>query len=245
MSATRYKVILAGDTGSGKTAQFETYPGRRFADLFDPAADSTLALKECPHEWWLPEAKDLAISRKVKAAPGLYTRWATDFNLRLKDGYFEDVDSYMIDSLTLLGHSCLAEELAAGHKDERMAYRRAGETMTDVMWAIASLPCHVLMTVHTRYGEGDEGRGEHRLTVPGGSKLFLPRFVSALWFTSLVETKDRGPRYHVLTRPQRGWPHVRTPRAWQHLPLYHDVTIDWTHPRDCGIGGLIAQGESS
>lgn len=243
---THYKVILAGDTGTGKTAQFETFPGRRYAMLFDPAASSTLDVSKLDHDMWFPKATDLALLPRRTAkgrTPKLYTSWAADFNEKLKTGFFEKYDSVMLDSLTLLGQACLDEELSRidPGKEERTAYRFAGETMVQVFWALTSLPCHVLMTVHTKFG-GKEGEAkEHSLTVPGGSKLFMPRFVSALWFTSAIESKD-GPSFMALTRPQRMWPHVRTPRAWSDLPLYADMTIkDWSNPGAYGIGALIAR----
>lgn len=238
---TSYKIVLAGDTGTGKTFQFLTLPGRKFAYIFDPAASSTLDLNMIDHELWFPDTSDLAIipRRGSKGfAPSLYTRWAKDFNAKSAAGFFAKYDVILVDSLTLLGQACLSEELAKNPTDERLAHRFAGETMVQAIWGLASLPCHVLLTVHTKYSADPETtKKEHRLTIPGGSKLYLPRFVSAMWFTTVVEEKGK-PRYKVLTRPTQGWTHVRTPRAWAALELWHDVTVEGD-PSGSGIGALI------
>ena len=251
MATTQFKFVLAGDTGTGKTSQFRTMPGRKFAQLFDPAARSTLTDADGELEDWLPLPSELDIMPRTKAAtykPALYTRWAKDFNEKSKKGFFNTIDSYMLDSLTLLDQSCLREELSKNPTDERIAYRMAGETIVQAMWALAALPCNVLLTLHTKYATDNEtSKKEHRLTISGGAKIYLPRLVSALWFTQQVEG-DNGVRYMVLTRPQSKWPHVRTPRAFSHLPLYADLTIDdWSKPEEYGIGKLIkeSEGESS
>lgn len=252
-----YKFVLAGDTGTGKTAQFRTFPGRKFAQLFDPAALSTLEDGDCEYEEWLPPASGLRLNtaKVIKQGEGtrldrgreptLYNDWATDFNEKLKGKFFDEVDSYMLDSATLLGHHCLERELWNKWGDERIAYRHAGETMVNALYALASLPCHVLLTLHTKFAEDPTtNRTEHRLTLPGGSKLFLPRLVSALWYTSTVE-KEGKTRYLVMTRPQPRWPHVRTPHAFSQLPLYADVTIEeWNAPGRFGIGNMLTEGKS-
>lgn len=245
-----YKFVLAGDTGTGKTSQFRTFPApreRKFAQLFDPAARSTLSDSDGILEDWIPTASEFDLmprGGKLKKEGGIYSRWAKDFNDKLKKGFFNDIDVYMLDSLTLLDQACLREELGRAPADERIAYRFAGETIVQAMWAMCSLPCHVLLTLHTRYGDNpDTAKKEHKLTISGGAKIFLPRLVSALWFTSTVESEaGKDPRFLVTTRPLPRWPHVRTPHAFSHLPLYADMTIeDWNKPSAYGIGKLLGE----
>ena len=261
---THYKIILAGDTGTGKTSQFETMPGRRYAHVFDPAAHSTLRLADDQYENFFPEDGDLNLlpQTAIKGGkrlsdgaaspkgPQVYLRWAKRMNELHASGFFNQVDSFMLDSATLLGLHLMERQRWLGDKqgreDERQDHRMAGETMINALWSIFSLPCHVLVTMHTKYvetkvGETKTGAMHNRLTVPGGSQLMLPRFVSACWYTEVVEDRKTGrASYQVMTRAQPRWPHVRTPRAWGHLPLWHNVTIeDWARPQDFGLGRLI------
>ena len=258
---THYKFVLAGDTGTGKTSQFRTFPGpreRKFAQLFDPAARSTLTDDDGILEDWAPLPSELDIlprskEKKAEKRGGLYTRWAKDFNEKVKKNFFKDIDYYMIDSLTLLDQACLREELSKEQADDRLAYRMAGETIVQAMWAMCSLPCNVLLTLHTKFVQDKEtSKNEHRLTISGGAKVYLPRLVSALWFTSTVEPEGKaqairpdiymGPRFLVTTRPLPRWPHVRTPHAFSHLPLHADLTIeDWNEPTRFGLGKLLKE----
>ncbi len=250
-----YKILLAGDTGSGKTSQFETMPGPRYAHIFDPAAHNSLTLKEGEYDNFFPSPSDLSIMpRKDHAgekgkAPSLYVRWATKFQQQVNSGFFDNVGSFMLDSATLLGLALLSHQRFLGGKDERRDHLLAGEVMVEALWLVFTLPCHVLVTMHTKHveekvGEAKTGRTTNRLTVPGASQLMLPRLTSACLYTSLVESKA-GPRYHILTRPQPKWPSVRTPRGWGELPLWHDVTIeDWKKPEAYGLGKLM-RGESA
>lgn len=264
---TYHRVVLAGDTGTGKTAQFETFPGRRYAHIFDPAAHATVRLAEGEYENFFPAADDLSLypqtaikgSKRLSdggianpKGPQVYLQWATRFNELLKAGFFNDVDSFMLDSATLLGMHLMERQRWLGDKqgreDERQDHRMAGETMINALWAVFNLPCHVLVTMHTKpvetkIGEVKTGATHNRLTVPGGAQLCLPRFTSALWYTQVVEDRAKGPRYQALTRPQTRWPHVRTPRGWD-VPLWADLTIeDWSRPQDFGIGRLMRGAE--
>lgn len=254
-----FKTLLAGDTGTGKTAQFETMPEPRYAHIFDPAALNTLSLRDDQYETFFPSPDDLnlvpttaqADKRKPsKDGPQLYVRWATRFSDQVHSGAFDSVASFMLDSATLMGLAALQRQRwlgdRDGRKDERQDHRFAGAIVTEALWLIASLPCHVLITMHTRpveekVGEAKTGRTTNKLTIPGGSQLMLPRLVSACWYTKLLEDRTKGPRYMAMTRPQAAWPNVRTPRGWD-VELWHDMTIeDWTHPERYGIGKLIKE----
>lgn len=264
---THARILLAGDTGSGKTAQFETMPGPRYAHIFDPAAHSTLSLKPGEYDNFYPLPGDLDLmphtaikggSRRSdtvasKDGPQLYLRWAKRLQQQIDSGFFERIGSFMLDSATLLGLALMARQRwlgdKSGREDERQDHRQAGDTMVEALWTIMTLPCHVLVTMHTKYAEvkvGEQSTGErtNKLTVPGGSQIMLPRLVSACWYTSVIEDKQKGPRYMAMTRPQPRWPHARSPRHWGALPLWYDLTVeDWSCPQAYGVGALIARGE--
>ena len=248
-----YKILLAGDTGTGKTMQFETMPGPRYAHIFDPAAHNTLTLEEGEYDNFFPLPSEMSLlpaKGHQKTDANLYVRWAKHFQRQLNEGFFEKVGSFMLDSATVLGLALLNyQRKITDSKDERQHHMLAGETMIEALWAVFTLPCHVLVTMHTKpaevmVGETKTGERTNKLTVPGGAQLMLPRLVSASWYTSLVESKNGGPRFMAMTRPQPRWPNVRTPRGWGKLELWHDLTIeDMAHPERYGVGALIARGE--
>ena len=238
-------------------------PRPHYVHVFDPAAHSTLRLEPGEFTNFFPQLGDLDLmprtgikgaSQRVAAdkGPQVYLKWAETFNRELEAGRFNGVGTFMLDSATMLGMHLMERQRwlgdKAGRQDERQDHKFAGETMINALWAVFSLPCHVLVTMHTKYaevrvGETKTGELKHRLTVPGASQLVLPRYTSACWYTQVVEDKKTNrARYMALTRPQPRWPHVRSPRGWGELELWHDLTIeDWDHPERYGIGALIAK----
>lgn len=106
-----HKILALGPTGAGKTSQFRTLPGRKFAYLFD--ANAILTLRGDPtieYVEFLPDRQDLgvrslakeankAISR-VKMTSTMYDEWEVDFNERMNTGFFEPFDWLCIDSCT-------------------------------------------------------------------------------------------------------------------------------------------------
>lgn len=252
-----YKFILVGKVGSGKTAQFATMPKPRFAYLFDPASESTLEGIEFDKEWFLPEINDSGMKIKSiikggkstndntgKHEPLLYNRWVDDFNARLKSGFFNDYKTVMLDSATLLGQACLDRARyvhdALGRDDERVDHRVAGDAMTNSLYHFLSLPCHMIVTVHSKKAkDGDEI--VEKLTIPGGSQLTAPRLVSCIWYCESKFDRANGiTNYSIYTKNDSRHTLVRTARKFADLPPLYDVTIkNWNTPEKYGIGALL------
>lgn len=251
------RFLLIGGTGSGKTSQFLTIPGRKFAYLFDPAATSTLLDADLDYEMFLPEASELDMyPRSVRKSgkqfsdsrggsePTLYIRWVEDINKRGSEGFFNDYDAVLVDSLTLLSAACMDRiqylQAKVGRDDERTDYRIAGDTIHAAIRSITSLPCHVLCTVHEEFRKDEAThKSFNRMTLPGGSRLSVPRLFSNIWSCSCESTADE-VKYLIQTRPSRDNPTIRTSRRFSDLEMYHDVTIrDWDNPEEYGIGKLL------
>lgn len=241
-----FKFVLIGGVGSGKTTQLLTMPGRKFAYLFDPASMSTLY--GCPDletVEFFPGAADArgharstitSGSRLRDSAtalkPVLYENFVNDFNKREAKGFFHDIDVLMIDSVTLLGVACLNRvyylQEQTGRADERIDYRLAGEAISDLLSVICSLPCHVILTLHSEWRKKDgETETTEKLTVPGSASLRLPRLVSAIWYTERVFDTKRGEYdYFIITKgPSRRYPSLRTPRIFADVDAKLDVNI--------------------
>lgn len=104
------KFLLLGDTGGGKTTQFLTLPGRKFAYLFDPNAILSLQGHDLEYEEFLPDRLNLSVKSLAKGRGDsttnfqndLYVSWEKDFNDRIKGGYFDNIDAILFDSATTL-----------------------------------------------------------------------------------------------------------------------------------------------
>src|SRR5258706_6980184 len=107
-SAVQHRILNLGDTGSGKTTQLLTFPGKKFAYLFDPNAVLSLRGYDVDYEEFLPDKLNLALHSlakdktdkegKVTKLMGdrptvhesqLYADWENDFNKRLMEGFFD------------------------------------------------------------------------------------------------------------------------------------------------------------
>lgn len=254
------KFVLIGGTGSGKTTQFLTLPGKKYAYIFEPAALSTLRGYDVDYDIFLPGAEEADIGAHTvlkdhkqtfdqpTVEPKVYLNWCEDINAKWEADFFSSYDAILIDSLTLLGKHCLNRtqwlQRKAKRDDERTDYRIAGERLGNVALQLATLPCTILMTVHHEYRKNDTtSRLENRLTMPGSARLIIPRTVSNIWVCSCESTKDKPDRYFVQTRPSRENNSIRTSMRFSELKMYHDVTIDdLTTPEKYGIGGLLNAG---
>jgi hypothetical protein len=257
----RESFTLIGPTGSGKTAQFLTMPGRKFAYIFDPFAMATLRGYDLEYEEFFPEEGDLdpypRSIRKDKrvlsdrpgdmAEPTLYLRWLEDLNRRYDDGFFDGIDSLLVDSGTLLARALYQRifylQEKKGREDERTDYKIAGEKFTEAFWQLTTLPCNLMITMHHELRKDDtSSKTFNRMTIPGASRLMTPRLVSNVWATS-IEEKDGKGKYLVQTRPNRENPTIRTSMAFSRLDLFHDMTIkDLTAPEEYGIGAILKNG---
>lgn len=255
-------IVLVGETGTGKTAQFLTLPGppeRKFVQAFDPGANDTLQ-DEVPIEWWLARG-DLEMAGKtvVKSGkgqkldkkttldgPNLFNEWATDFNAKLSSGFFDNVDYYMLDSATMMAWHALQRvrflQEEQGRDDERTDYRIAGELITNAMLSVLSLPCTVIVTVHTKYQE-DKSTGTKNKTfsLPGGATIYMPRGAGVVWGTEqLPQGKEKRPRFGLVTQQNRNHPMVKNSRRFEDLPSLIDVTVDdWARAPEYGIGAIL------
>ncbi|MGI9489146.1 MAG: AAA family ATPase [Geminicoccaceae bacterium] len=252
--------LLIGPTGSGKTTQFRTFPGKKFVYLFDPNAESSLKGIEYDKAEFFPEMGELdfmprsirksgSIKRqgqRPKTVPHQYIDWCNDINERWERGFFKQYDSVLLDSLTTFGKALMdaTQHLQedAGSEDMRTDYQLAGTRMTNALRQFMSLPCHILICAHNELMQDDlTGRLFRRILMPGSARAQVPLLCENVLITS-VEI-DRGTKqasYLAQTKPDRENPVCRT--AIRNLDFQHDITIPadkWRNPQGCGIGGLI------
>lgn len=105
------KILLLGDTGNGKTTQFLTLPGKKYAYLFDPNAKLSLRGYDVDYDEYLPTTVNMAIKPLAKDKPGdkptaakstVYQDFEQQFNERIESGFFDQYDWICFDSATTL-----------------------------------------------------------------------------------------------------------------------------------------------
>ena len=259
------RILLIGDTGSGKSTQLLTLPGRKFVYIFDPNALATYAGFDVDYETYLPELADVDFMPRsirkdkkqykdeVKGFTGgdtkLYLDWAADVNQKVADGFFDDYDVVAIDSLTLWGAAALDRigqlQEQVGSEDNRTDYRIAGEVESNALRAFLSLPCTIVCMAHTEVWQDDKTHKIFkRITLHGGARVRVPLLFTNIWVTA-GEEGEEGYMYTLQTRPDRDNPIVRS--TVPDLDFIEDVTI----PSDVfkehgdltqyGIGGILSR----
>ncbi len=248
---TGRKFLLLGDTGGGKTTQFLTFPGRKFAYLFDPNAILSLQGHDLEYEEFLPDRLNLSIKSLSKGkgdsitnyANTLYNEWEKDFNDKLKSGYFDNIDAILFDSATTLLDLIMDRTLTvngrAGSWPQQDDYGPQMLAFQSICRSLTSMGKLVVMTGHVEMKQDELTKRIYRTPMMTGRlKTKIPLLFSDIYLCE--GTNDgKGVTKHVIqTVPDRTMTNVRC--TIKGLNPVEDVTIDWKKPVvGQGIGGLM------
>lgn len=247
-----HKFLLLGDTGSGKTSQLLTLPGKTFAYLFDPNAIASLQGFDIEYEEFLPDRLNLSVRSLSKDKGGdkttnhkndLYVEWEKDFNGRLDDGFFEQYDNIAMDSATtfldLIMDRILTINGRPGSWPQQDDYGPQMIVFNNVCRSLMSLNKTIFMTGHMEVKQDQLTQKIFRLPMMTGKlRTKIPLLFSDV-FVCEVENDGKGNTSHkIQTVPDRTTTNVRT--AFKGLNAFEDVTIDWSkNPVGQGIGGIL------
>lgn len=248
------KYLLLGDTGSGKTTQLLTIPGRKFAYLFDPNAILSLQGHDIEYEEFLPDRLNLSV-KSLKKDVGdkttnfkndLYQEWENDFNSRVDKGFFNNFDVIAFDSATtfldLIMDRVLTINARAGQWPQQDDYGPQMQTFTNVCRTLMSLNKTIFMTGHLEVKKDELVQRIFRQPMlTGRLKTKIPLLFSDILICE-VENDGRGNiKHRMQLAPDRMTTTVRT--SFKNASSYEDVTIDWKKPlEEQGLGRLIKQG---
>ena len=248
-----HRILLLGDTGSGKTTQLLTIPGRKFAYLFDANAILSLQGYDIEYEEFLPDRLNLSIKslskdkgdKTTNFKNDLYVEWEKDFNHRLETGYFDNFDVIAFDSATtfldLIMDRILTINGRPGAWPQQDDYGPQMLAFTNVCRTLVSMGKTVLMTGHLEVKKDELVQRIFRQPMMTGRlKTKIPLLFSDILICE-VENDGRGNISHrVQTVPDRMTTSVRT--SFKDISAYEDVTIDWDKPIEGqGIGRLIKE----
>lgn len=254
------RILLVGPTGSGKTAQIWTLPGRKFAYLFDP--NSLRTLKGCPqldYVEFLPEFGEMdatlkgfnkgSKSDKSKKAkePTLYNRWIEHINEMVETNSFSEHNWLIFDSGTFIAKAVMDRQLFIngryGDIEELADFRVVGSKMADVFNSISGLPINVFTTGHLQTYEDEKTKKiVTQIYLPGKARNILPLTHTNVWEAHAGEAPGT---WQIKTVPEKkGLQDIRS--AIGGLKPVEDVTIkDFGRAEDYGIGRLLTRSISN
>lgn len=246
-----HKFLLLGDTGSGKTTQVLTLPGKKFMYLFDANAILSLRGHDVEYEEFLPDRLNLSIrslskdkgDKTTQFRNDLYVEWEKDFQGRIDSGFFNDYDVIGFDSATtfldLIMDRVLTINGRPGGWPQQDDYGPQMLAFMSVCRTLMSLGKTIFMTGHLDVKQDELTKRIFRTPMfTGKLRTKIPLLFSDI-FICEVENDGRGNIVHkIQTVPDRMTTAVRT--SMKGLAAFEDVTIDWKKPVEGqGIGGLL------
>lgn len=248
------KILVLGDTGSGKTTQLLTLPGKKFAYLFDPNAILSLQGHDVDYEEFLPDKLNLSV-KSLKKDVGdkttnfkseIFVDWEKDFQSKIETGFFNAYNVIAFDSCTtfldLIMDRVLTINARAGQWPQQDDYGPQMQTFTNVCRTLMALGKIIYMTGHLETKKDElVGRIFRYPMMTGRLRTKIPLLFSSI-FVAEVESDGRGKVAHKLhTTPDRITTTIRT--SLKKAAAIEDVTLDFSKPLEGqGLGGLLKRG---
>lgn len=250
----RPKFLLIGPTGSGKTSQFLTLPGKKFMYCFDPSAINSLVGHDVDYETFYPDMLDLRIQSLAKSAQkdtatqpksaDTYFRWEKDFEKKIAEKFFDPYESLGFDSFTTFSDIVMDAVLylngRPGKFPEQDDWAAQMNTISNVVRTLVGMNKYLLFTAHDNLLQDETTkRIMNQIMLTGKLRVKLPLLFSEIYHCECQSTPQE-VKYVIQTRPDRINPTIRT--TSKKLEMFHDVTIkDWNNPQNYGLGKIIKE----
>lgn len=205
--AERYRALVYGEKGTGKTTLFSTVRFPVHIDCFDPGGSQVLAeeiekgLVIADTRWETDDPDN----------PKVFAEWDKEFHRRRKEGYFNIFATYGLDSLTTFsqvimnyvlkkqGHAGGIPQTGAGADND---YVHQMLHLESSLAGIFSLPCDLIITAHPE-ADKDEVSGKMFVgpLITGKAKIRIPLLFDEMYYMRVEDTKDGGTKWLMQTKP--------------------------------------------
>ena len=246
------KILLLGDTGSGKTTQFLTLPGKKYAYLFDPNAKLTLRGYDIDYDEYLPSTVNTAIKPLSKDTKGdspsvlksdTYREFEKEFNERLQNGFFDPYDWIAFDSATTLLDLMMDRVLTLngrfGQWPNQDDYGPQMIAFINLCRNITAMNKGLFVTGHLEDKQDKVTKKLGRLPMMTGRLTAkIPLLFSEVLGADCDVDKEGKASYILQTVKDSQFAIVRT--SIKGLEPYENVTVDFLKdPIGQGLGGIL------
>lgn len=246
------KILLLGDTGAGKTTQFLTLPGKKYAYLFDPNAKLSLRGHDVDYDEYLPDPINAAIKPLTKEKAGdrptatgsdVYLQFEREFNERLTNGFFEPYDWIAFDSATTLLDLMMDRVLTIngryGHWPNQDDYGPQMVAFINLCRNITAMNKGIFVTGHLEDRQDKLTKKIGRQPMMTGRLIAkIPLLFSEVLGADCDVSSEGTPQYSLQTVKDKEFALVRT--SIKGLEPFENVTIDFTKdPVGQGLGGIL------
>jgi len=195
-------LLAMGHFGTGKTLSSITFPRPLVVHSFDPGGVETISMwAEDEDEAVFAESYDV----DKPGSPKAYRDWDQRFQQMMREGFFEGVGTYVLDSLTSVSEAVMREQLKKagriGETPRLRDYQIQMATLTDIIQLCTGLPCHFMLTSHIEL-EKDEisGRQETVPLVTGKLATKIPTQFDECYVYDVTSGR-KGQKWRWLTQP--------------------------------------------
>lgn len=196
-----FNILVLGEMGSGKTYMLRTARMPCHIDSFDPGGTKGLRDE-------IKAGKILVDSRyeaEDRLKPFVYQLWKTEFERRKKEGYFDHLGTYCIDSSSswaesimnrLLQKAGIAGEPPRFTKD----YTPQKVEIQNRIQRCLSLPCDFVLTGHLEQVKDEiDGKVRYRYMTTGKGAIIIPTLFDEVYVMDPKRTSE-GVSYRILTK---------------------------------------------
>lgn len=197
-----FNLLLLGEMGSGKTFLVRTARKPIHIDSFDPGGSKGLED--------LIKTGDVIVDSRYESEkptkPFAFTEWKAVMETRLREGYFDHIGTYMLDSSTTwskaIMNSILKKAGIAGSAPRfTKDYTPQKVAIENAIYECLDLPCDFILTGHLEpfRDESDGGRVRFRYMTTGKGALIIPTLFDEIWVCDPKDT-SMGVEYRILTQ---------------------------------------------
>ncbi len=184
----KVNIMLAGDSGTGKTHILKTMPGPIFIDSFDPGGLTTLT-EEIESGFVIPSVH---WEDETPKKPFAFKEWDNHITKLIDNDFFEHVGTYVLDSLTTWGDALMGYilqlDMRPNTNPQIQDYGLQQTLARTAIKALAGLPCNVVITAHLDTMKDEvSGAIMTSIMIPGKASVKLPLEFSELY---VLESKD-------------------------------------------------------
>ena len=254
------KILMFGSTGSGKTTQFLTLPGKKFMYLFDSNAILSIKGYDVDYEEFLPDRLSLALTslkkdnksvapaEVAKIAAETYKAWEKDFEDKLSKNFFDKYENISLDSFTTLADAVMDGVLSlngrAGQWPQQDDYGPQMLALTNIIRTFTALDKNFYCTGHMEMKQDEVSQRIFQTPLMTGRlKTKLPLLFSEIFFLQAQPVNQPGKaavQYMIQTKPDRLNPLIRC--TMRGLEPFEDVTLDFNKPLEGqGLGKLFTK----
>lgn len=246
------KILTLGDTGSGKTTQILTLPGKKFVYVFDPNARLSLRGFDIDIEEHLATPVSSSVQSLAKKSGGdnravtssdVYSKFEAEFAERLKTGFFDQYNWLCFDSATTLLDLIMDRVLSIngrfGQWPQEDDYGPQMIAFTNLCRTVTAMGKGLYMTGHLEIRQDKVSKiVTNRPMMTGRLVTKIPLLFSDVFYSDTSLDEKGKVLYRIQTVPDAMNRTIRT--SIKGLAPYENVTVDFQQdPVGQGLGGIL------